>query len=83
VPERVLDDFRRISNRIQNVMARYTKTELEEAERSLVSTLSKCEKALLKLKGNSAQRTLLERRIKALRISVDLIKAAMVAPPEA
>ncbi|RWX02556.1 hypothetical protein EPI11_04890 [Flavobacterium cerinum] len=55
-------------------MKKYTKEELEEALRSHASTISKCEKAFLKLKENTAQRTLLSRRIKALYISVDLIE---------
>ncbi len=52
----------------------YTTGELEEAKEALVSTISKCEKSLLKLKDNSSQKTLLTRRIKALCISVDLIE---------
>jgi hypothetical protein len=55
-------------------MKKYTKDELEEALKSNVSTISKCEKALPKLKENSAQQTLLLRRIKALCISVELIE---------
>ena len=54
-------------------MAAYAREELEEALRAIVSTINKCEKVLPKLKENSAQQTLLTRRIKALRISVDLI----------
>ena len=54
-------------------MAAYAREELEEALRAIVSTINKCEKALPKLKENSAQQTLLKRRIKALQISVDLI----------
>lgn len=60
-------------------MPDYTKIELEEAQRSLVSTLNKCDKAILKLKENSAQHTLLVRRIEALRISIDLINKELVA----
>jgi len=55
-------------------MATYAKEELEEALRAIVSTINKCEKIIPKLKENSAQQTLLKRRIKALQISVDLIK---------
>lgn len=55
-------------------MEKYTKEELQEALRSHASTIHKCEKAFPKLKENSAQRTLLSRRIKALYISVDLIE---------
>ena len=52
----------------------YAKEELEEALRAIISTINKCEKVLPKLKENSAQQTLLKRRIKALQISVDLIE---------
>ncbi len=55
-------------------MLSYSKEELEEALKAIVSTISKCENALPKLKQNSAQRTLLKRRIKALQISVELIE---------
>jgi hypothetical protein len=54
-------------------MATYAGEELEEALGALLSTIRKCEKVLPKLKENSAQQTLLKRRIKALQISVDLI----------
>lgn len=57
-------------------MTNYTKEELEEALRSIISTIGKCETAILKLKENSAQHTLLSRRIKAFRISVELIEKA-------
>lgn len=59
-------------------MASYTKTELEEAKRAIVSTLNKCEKVLPKLQDRAAQQTLLARRIKALRISVDLIEKELL-----
>lgn len=59
-------------------MKTYTKEELEEALRSNRSTISKCEKALPKLKENSAQQTLLIRRIKALHISVELIERELL-----
>ncbi len=55
-------------------MANYAKEELEEALRAIISTIYKCEKVMPKLKENSAQQTLLKRRIKALQISVDLIE---------
>ena len=54
-------------------MSSFTSKELIEAKKSLDSTLSKCEKAFVKLKENSPQHTLMFRRINALRISVDLI----------
>ena len=55
-------------------MAAYAKEELEEALGAIISTINKCEKVMPKLKENSAQQTLLKRRIKALRISVELIE---------
>jgi F0F1-type ATP synthase assembly protein I len=58
-------------------MTGYTKEELEEALKSITSTIGKCEKAMLKLKEHSAQHTLLSRRIKAFRISVELIEKAL------
>jgi uncharacterized protein with PIN domain len=51
----------------------YSQNELEEAHRALLSTLKKCEKIDL-AKQNASQRTLLERRITALRIAIDLIE---------
>ncbi len=56
----------------------YSRTELEEAKRAIASTISKCEKSLSKLKENSAQKTLLERRIKAFLIAVALIERELV-----
>jgi hypothetical protein len=55
-------------------MTSFTKEELLEAKISLSSTLSKCEKAFLKLKENSSQHTLMARRIKALRVSLQLLE---------
>lgn len=55
-------------------MDSFTSEELKEALRALESTISKCEKALPKLKEGTPQRTLLTRRIKALQISIALIK---------
>ena len=55
-------------------MADYTKAELEEARQALTSTLQKCEKVQESSKLGASQRTLLERRIKALRISLALIE---------
>lgn len=51
----------------------YSKTELEEAHRALLSTLNKCEKIDL-IKQNTQQRTLLERRIAALKVALALIE---------
>ena len=46
---------------------------LEEALRSIDSTLSKCEKVLPKLKEGTAQHPLLARRIRAFKIAAELI----------
>lgn len=61
----------------------YTVEELLEAKRSIASTLSKCEKALLKLTPGGPQHTLTVRRIKAFQISLSLIDQALppTAPP--
>ena len=59
-------------------MSSFTSEELIEAKKSLDSTLSKCEKAFVKLKENSPQHTLMLRRINALRISVDLIERELL-----
>ncbi len=55
-------------------MDSFTKEELEEALRAIVSTISKCEKVQPKLKQGTPQHTLLVRRIKALNIASVLIK---------
>ncbi|MDL2218234.1 hypothetical protein LJC27_06205 [Christensenellaceae bacterium OttesenSCG-928-M15] len=55
-------------------MEEYSKEELQEALRAIVSTIHKCEKAQLKLQPGTSQHTLLVRRIKALRISEVLIE---------
>ena len=55
-------------------MGQYTKEELQEALRSIASTISKCEKVQPKLKPGTSQHTLLVRRIKALHIASDLIQ---------
>ncbi len=51
---------------------KYTPEELSEAHRALLSTLKKCEKIDTD-KLPKAQRTLLKRRIAALKIALDLI----------
>ena len=53
--------------------------ELNEALRSIESTLSKCEKALTKLREGTSQHTLTARRIDAFRIAVTLIKEKLEA----
>lgn len=55
-------------------MSTYTTKELLEARRSSASTLSKCEKAILKLKPGKSQYTLTARRIAAFNIALDLIE---------
>ena len=55
-------------------MENYTKEELEEALKSITSTLSKCEKVKMKLAEGTPQWTLLIRRIKSFEISIKLIK---------
>lgn len=54
-------------------MADFTSEELSEAHRALLSTLHKCEKIDAAKLGQS-QRTLLERRIAALKVALTLIE---------
>ena len=51
----------------------YTKAELDEAKTSLTSTLRKCEKIDEGKKLGKSQQTLLDKRIKALRLAINLI----------
>ena len=51
----------------------YTKQELEEAKISLASTLRKCEKMQEGGKLQSSQKTLNDKRVKALRLALELI----------
>lgn len=55
-------------------MSTYTIEELLEAKRSIASTLSKCEKVILKLQPGKSQHTLTVRRIAAFKIALDLIE---------
>jgi F0F1-type ATP synthase assembly protein I len=55
-------------------MAEYSKDELEEAKTALTSTLQKCEKIDEAKKLGKSQQTLLDRRIRALRLALDLIE---------
>jgi hypothetical protein len=55
-------------------MDNFTKEELEEALRAIVSTISKCEKVEPKLKQGNSQLTILIRRIKAFQIAAKLIE---------
>jgi hypothetical protein len=54
-------------------MSRFTSEELSEAHRALRSTLQKCEK-MDRGKLGKSQRTLLERRVAALKIALALIE---------
>jgi hypothetical protein len=51
----------------------FSKEELEEALRAIISTISKCEKAQMKLREGTPQFSLTHNRIKALRIASSLI----------
>ncbi len=59
-------------------MPKYCKKELEEAKYAINSTLGKCEKSLQKIIDKSPQKTLLTRRIKALKIAEELIDKALL-----
>ena len=54
-------------------MEHYTKDDWQEAQRAILSLLHKCEKAVEKLEPGKSQHTLTMRRIRALRISSELI----------
>jgi len=54
-------------------MDSFTKEELEEALRTITLTISKCEKAQLKLREGTPQFSLTRNRIKAFHIAVALI----------
>ena len=58
-------------------MNQNTKQELEEARTSLASTLHKCEKMQDSGKLQSSQKTLNDRRVKALQIALALIEKEM------
>ncbi|MDR2655930.1 MAG: hypothetical protein LBC56_07700 [Oscillospiraceae bacterium] len=58
-------------------MSQYTKQELEEAKASLESTLRKCEKIQQGGRLQSAQKTLNDRRVNALRVALALIEKEM------
>ena len=59
--------------RFEYIGESYKPYELAEAHRALLSTLNKCEKIDLGKMGKS-QRTLLERRIAALKLALSLIE---------
>ena len=58
-------------------MNEYTKQELEEAKTALASTLHKCEKMQESGRLQSSQKTLNDRRVKALRIALTLVEKEM------
>ena len=58
-------------------MGEYSKEELGEAKTALTSTLHKCEKIDEEKKLGKSQQTLLDRRVRALRLALDLIKKEM------
>ena len=58
-------------------MNEYTKQELEEAKTALASTLQKCEKMQERGRLQYSQKTLNDRRVKALRIALTLIEKEM------
>lgn len=55
-------------------MNKYSKQELDEAITALASTLHKCEKMQESGRLQSSQKTLNDRRVKALRIALELIE---------
>ena len=55
-------------------MSRCSEEELEEAKTALASTLRKCEKIQDGKKLGAPQQTLLDRRVRALRLALVLIE---------
>ena len=55
-------------------MTAHSEHDLREALRAIESTLSKCEKALVRLTSGTAQHTLLTRRIAAFAIAIELLR---------
>ena len=64
-------------------MTHFSTTELEEAKTALTSALRKCEKIQDGKKLGPSQKTLLDRRIRALRLSLDLIENEIGKPEDA
>lgn len=58
-------------------MKAYTKEELDEALRAIASTIGKIEKVRGKDTLGTSQRTLIERRLRALQIASELIEAKL------
>ena len=55
-------------------MERFTREEIEGAERAIASLLHKCERAEEKLSPGTSQHTLMRNRTAALRIALTLIR---------
>lgn len=55
-------------------MTAYNREELQESIVSLTSTLHKCEKMQINGRLLASQKTLNDRRVKALRVAVELIE---------
>lgn len=60
-------------HKITNPPVSYTMDELNEAQTAIISTLHKCEKIQIGKKLGASQQTLLDRRIRALRLALALI----------
>jgi hypothetical protein len=58
-------------------VSNFTKPELEEAHSALTSTLQKCKKVQEGKKLGKSQKTLLNRRVNALRLALMLIEREM------
>lgn len=54
-------------------MTAHSEQDLREAVRAISSTLAKCEKSLARLTPGTAQHTLLNRRVAAFAIAIDLL----------
>jgi hypothetical protein len=63
-------------------MENFSATELQEAHRALSSTLLKCEKVGESNKLGASQRTLLNRRIAALKVALTLIEKELTEDEE-
>jgi len=58
-------------------MKSYAQQELEEAIKAITSTISKIEKVSEKETLGASQKTLIERRLKAFQIALELIEAKL------
>ena len=66
--------FQNIKSRLTEPETGFTTDELLDAHRSLLSTLSKCEKVLKSARLPQSQRTLTKRRVAALKLALSLIE---------